>query len=55
MQDRQGIVVSDKMDKTVVVEVSRTVKDPLYKRYIRQNVSRLMIPRTLVMWVIGCA
>ncbi|HHT70524.1 MAG: 30S ribosomal protein S17 [bacterium] len=34
---RQGIVVSDKMDKTVVVEVSRTVKDPLYKRYIRQT------------------
>ena len=27
----QGVVVSDKMDKTVVVKVERRVKHPLYK------------------------
>lgn len=29
-----GTVVSDKMDKTVVVEVQNTVQHPLYKRTI---------------------
>ena len=29
-----GIVVSDKMMKTVVVSVSRKVKDPLYQKYV---------------------
>lgn len=28
-----GVVVSDKMDKTVVVSVSRFVKHPLYGKY----------------------
>jgi len=28
----QGIVVSDKMQKTIVVKVERLVKHPLYKR-----------------------
>lgn len=30
-----GIVVSDKMDKTVVVVVSRFVKHPKYKKYMK--------------------
>jgi small subunit ribosomal protein S17 len=30
-----GIVVSDKMDKTVVVAVERKIKHPEYKKYIR--------------------
>jgi small subunit ribosomal protein S17 len=34
---RTGVVVSDKMDKTVVVEVSRTVLHPVYKKYIRRR------------------
>ena len=34
---RVGTVVSDKMEKTVVVEVSRTVKHPRYKRYIKRT------------------
>ncbi len=34
---RQGIVVSDKMDKTVVVLVERLVQHPMYKKYIRQR------------------
>ena len=31
----QGLVVSDKMDKTVVVKVMRQVKHPRYKKYVR--------------------
>ncbi len=31
---RVGVVVSDKMDKTIVVAVERKVKHPLYKKYI---------------------
>ena len=33
----QGIVVSDKMDKTVVVLVERLVQHPMYKKYVRQR------------------
>lgn len=32
---RTGLVVSDKMDKTIVVAVERRVKHPLYKKYIK--------------------
>ena len=31
-----GTVVSDKMDKTVVVRVERLVKDLRYKKYVRR-------------------
>jgi small subunit ribosomal protein S17 len=34
---RMGKVVSDKMDKTVVVAVEMTVRHPLYNRTIRQT------------------
>ena len=34
---RVGLIVSDKMDKTVVVAVERLVKHPLYKKYIKQT------------------
>ena len=34
---RSGTVVSDKMDKTVVVEVRRTVMDPTYKKIIQRR------------------
>ncbi len=34
---RQGYVVSDKMDKTVVVEVEDRVKHPLYAKVIRRT------------------
>jgi small subunit ribosomal protein S17 len=33
-----GVVVSDKMDKTVVVKVSHLVKHPEYNKYIKQSV-----------------
>lgn len=32
-----GVVVSDKMDKTIVVKVTRTVQHPIYKKYIRRT------------------
>ena len=34
---REGVVVSDKMDKTIVVAVERLVKHLRYKKYIRQR------------------
>ncbi len=38
---KEGIVISDKMDKTVVVEVERLVMDRMYGKYLRQR-SRFM-------------
>jgi len=32
-----GLVVSDKMDKTVVVAVEYKVMHPLYKKYVKQT------------------
>ena len=32
-----GVVVSDKMDKTVVVQVERLVQHPVYKKYVRRR------------------
>jgi len=32
-----GTVVSDKMDKTVVVRVERMVKHPVYQKYVRRH------------------
>ena len=34
---RRGYVVSDKMDKTIVVEVEDRVMHPLYKKVIRRS------------------
>ncbi|MFP4360498.1 MAG: 30S ribosomal protein S17 [Alphaproteobacteria bacterium] len=33
----QGVVVSDKGDKTIVVRVERRFRHPLYKKYIRST------------------
>jgi small subunit ribosomal protein S17 len=35
--ERVGIVSSDKMEKTVVVEVDRLVRHPKYRRYVRRT------------------
>ena len=32
-----GTVVSNKMDKTVVVAIERTVKHPVYKKYMKRR------------------
>lgn len=37
VKSREGIVVSDKMDKTVVVEVVRQVKHPQYGKYVKKT------------------
>ncbi len=34
---RIGMVVGDKMDKTVVVQVERLVKHTVYKKYVRRR------------------
>ena len=38
-KERIGVVVSDKMDKTVVVKVDNMVKHPVYKKYIKRRVT----------------
>ncbi len=34
---QQGVVVSDKMDKTVCVQVERRLPHPLYKKYFKRS------------------
>jgi small subunit ribosomal protein S17 len=34
---RQGVVVSDKADKTLVVSVERTVRHPIYGKVVRRT------------------
>jgi small subunit ribosomal protein S17 len=34
---RQGVVVSDKMDKTVIVRIDRQMRHPLYKKIVRRS------------------
>jgi small subunit ribosomal protein S17 len=36
-KEKIGFVVSDKMDKTVTVEIERKTQHPLYKRVINQT------------------
>lgn len=36
-KQRTGTVTSDKMDKTIVVEVVEHVRHPLYKKYIQKT------------------
>lgn len=36
-KEKVGVVVSDKMEKTVVVLVERTIRHPLYKKTIRRS------------------
>ena len=33
----QGVVVGDKADKTVIVQVDRTIQHPLYKKFMRRS------------------
>jgi small subunit ribosomal protein S17 len=34
-----GLVVSDKMDKTIVVQIDRMVMHPAYKKFVKQRVT----------------
>ncbi len=35
---RQGLVVSDKMDKTIVVSIERTVQHPVYGKGVKKTI-----------------
>jgi small subunit ribosomal protein S17 len=37
-KSRTGVVVSDRMQKTIVVQIERLVKHPVYKKYVRRRV-----------------
>ena len=36
-KERMGLVISDRMNKTVIVSVERTVMHPKYKKYLRRR------------------
>jgi small subunit ribosomal protein S17 len=36
-KERTGVVISDRMHKTVIVSVERTVMHPKYKKYLRRR------------------
>lgn len=36
-REMQGVVVSDKMDKTVIVKVERVVKDHTFHKYLKRH------------------
>lgn len=36
-KEKIGVVVSDKMDKTIVVEVLRKVKHPIYGKFVKRT------------------
>jgi small subunit ribosomal protein S17 len=40
-KERVGVVVSDKMDKTITVSVRRQMKHPMYGKYLERS-SKLM-------------
>lgn len=41
-KQRTGVVISDKMNKTIVVRLDRTAKHPVYRRIVKQ-VSKFMV------------
>ena len=36
-KERTGLVISDKMDKSIVVEVERKVKHPIYGKFVKKT------------------
>jgi small subunit ribosomal protein S17 len=38
IKTRTGLVVSDKMDKTIVVQLEKLVMHPMYKKFVRRRV-----------------
>jgi len=36
-KQREGIVTSNKMDKTITVEVQRRVKHPIYGKFVKKS------------------
>ena len=38
VKTRTGLVVSDRMDKTIVVQLEKLVMHPIYKKFVRRRV-----------------
>jgi small subunit ribosomal protein S17 len=38
VKTRTGLVVSDRMDKTIVVQLEKLVMHPMYKKFVRRRV-----------------
>ena len=36
-KERVGLVVSDKMDKSIVVEIGRRLKHPIYGKFVKKT------------------
>lgn len=36
-KERTGVVVSDKMDKSIVVQIDRKVKHPIYGKFVKKS------------------
>jgi small subunit ribosomal protein S17 len=36
-KSRTGVVISDKMDKTIVVQIDQMVMHPVYKKFVRKR------------------
>ena len=36
-KERTGVVVSDKMEKSITVEIGRKVKHPIYGKYVKKT------------------
>ena len=36
-KERVGVVVSDKMEKSITVEIGRKVKHPIYGKYVKKT------------------
>lgn len=43
----QGVVVSDKQDKTVVVSVERQVMHPVYKKFVKRSKNLPLMMKTI--------
>ena len=36
-KERTGVIVSNKMDKSIIVQVTRNVKHPIYGKYVKKS------------------
>jgi small subunit ribosomal protein S17 len=39
--ERVGVVVSDKMEKTIIVRIERSKKHPMYKKYLKRSARKM--------------
>ena len=42
-KQREGIVTSNKMDKTITVEIQRRVKHPIYGKFLKKSSKNVII------------